>query len=198
MFSNRKKLKSLFKCPFVTTKKLPLLNNAAFTLIELLVVVLIIGILAAIAWPKYQVAVMRAKIVSTLPLLKAIAQAEYRHKLATGSYTNYADALDITIPGDCSVARCQVGNNLLDISIASRNIFLMLDTSIDTYSANKYYLAYYLEGLGEGGIGGVKIIAGDLICVDSKNNTVFSKACQTFSPIASERNSGMHWLIRGI
>lgn len=69
-----------------------------FTLIELLVVVLIIGILAAVAWPNYQVAVERARITKALPLLRSIRDAQMRYQMATGKETASLDALDISIP----------------------------------------------------------------------------------------------------
>ena len=66
-----------------------------FTLIELLVVVLIIGILAAIAYPNYQKAVMKARIARVLPQLKAIQEAEERYYMANGKYTTNKEELDI-------------------------------------------------------------------------------------------------------
>ncbi len=46
----------------------------AFTLLEMLVVVLIIGILAAVSYPQYRVAVWRARVAKLLPLGRNIAQ----------------------------------------------------------------------------------------------------------------------------
>jgi type IV pilus assembly protein PilE len=70
--------------------------NKAFTLIELLVVVVIIGILAAIALPKYQLASEKARAVQGITAAKTMGEAVRRYYLINGEYPTKFDALDIS------------------------------------------------------------------------------------------------------
>jgi len=77
------------------------LSVKAFTLIELLVVVLIIGILAAVAVPQYQKAVEKTRMTEAMTLVRAIANANQVHYMATGEYADrqQIDLLDVEVPG---------------------------------------------------------------------------------------------------
>ena len=70
-----------------------------FTLIELLVVVLIIGILAAVAVPQYQKAVIKSHYAKLKPLVKNISDASIVYRLANSSEEGATfDKLDIDVP----------------------------------------------------------------------------------------------------
>ncbi len=74
-------------------------NKKAFTLIELLVVVLIIGILAAVAVPQYQVAVYKSRLSQAFVLAKAIRDAQQVYHLANASYAKTLEELDVSASG---------------------------------------------------------------------------------------------------
>ncbi len=78
------------------------MKNRAFTLIELLVVVLIIGILAAIAVPQYQIAVAKSRIAGYFPFIKSLAEAEEVYYLQNDKYSLSLKELDVSIPESCS------------------------------------------------------------------------------------------------
>ena len=91
-------------------------SSKGFTLLELLVVVLIIGILASIALPQYQMAVTKAKVASILPIMRRWKDAMYEYKLQHGSYRDENDsrpdgaALGVNWPSDWDDGDC--GNSL--------------------------------------------------------------------------------------
>ncbi len=69
-----------------------------FTLIELLVVVLIIGILAAVALPQYNKAVLKSQGTELLNALGALDKAQAMYYMENGSYTDIESRLDIDLP----------------------------------------------------------------------------------------------------
>ena len=90
-------------------KTLPAGKNAGFTLIELLVVVLIIGILAAVALPQYNKAVLRSRMAEQQVLFRAYKDAQMAYYMANGTYATDPDQLDISFG---AVSKGATGNEV--------------------------------------------------------------------------------------
>lgn len=61
-------------------------NNKAFTLIELMVVIVIIGILATLAIPKFNEASLKAKVSEGPSVLKTYESAQFAYLAETSSF----------------------------------------------------------------------------------------------------------------
>lgn len=71
-------------------------SHNGFTLIELLVVVLIIGVLAAIALPQYQIAVAKSRFSTVMPMVRALKTAQESYFLSHGQYTDDLNSLELS------------------------------------------------------------------------------------------------------
>lgn len=80
------------------------MRKDGFTLIELLVVVLIIGVLAAIALPKYLTAVKKAHASEAITTLRAVRDAQRVYLLEHGQYSANFKDLGLTFADSAEAA----------------------------------------------------------------------------------------------
>jgi prepilin-type N-terminal cleavage/methylation domain-containing protein len=88
------------------------MNRTGFTLIELLIVVVIIGVLAAIAIPKFSNTKEKAYIASMKSDLRNLVTAEEAYFADSTAYSEQTDCNTPPAPG--SAAWCESRGNTLD------------------------------------------------------------------------------------
>ena len=72
-----------------------MITKSGFTLVELAVVIVIIGILAAFAVPRFRASVERSKAAEAFNYLSAIQAAQERYHAKQGTYASDRTTLDI-------------------------------------------------------------------------------------------------------
>lgn len=156
-----------------------------FTLIELLVVVLIIGILAAIAVPQYQLAVAKSHLLELITIADAVEKAEKGYYLANGKYTQYLDELDIQLP-----------QNFIDRGSNDEQAF---------YKASDVKLFLHTDGFGS--VSSDKILPDiqmgfdrdyrDCVVQKNKPQTEFGKKiCAAYSSKMTEASSAFYYQLK--
>lgn len=84
-------------------------QNRGFTLIELMIVVVIVGILAAIAYPSYQNQVRKTKRSDAKSALTELANRQEKFYAQCFSYAGGATGITAAFPTNATPANCAAG-----------------------------------------------------------------------------------------
>ena len=148
-----------------------------FTLIELLVVVLIIGILATVAVPQYQVAVKKAKLMKYVPIVRALNEAEQAYFLANGEFTLELSKLDVEIPSEGCISD---HSNYYDCGTDRYGVFNKRNAQAGDSTIR--YLQFFAD------YNKYNIKAGDVACYSI--GEISRKACRSLGPGSEQTGAG--------
>ena len=70
-------------------------EQSAFTLIELIFAIVIIGVLASLAIPRYTYTMEKMRLAEGLQILETLRSAQDAYRTETGTYANDPDLLDV-------------------------------------------------------------------------------------------------------
>ena len=126
-------------------------NKKGFTLIELLVVILIIGILAAIALPQYQLARDKAQFSNFQRLVKSIKTAVDDYMLINNVYPTTFDELNIDFSSSYSYTNHTYSGQPLEGCVIFQDSYCCVGKTKSGYQSdnitcgrNDYIFAYSL------------------------------------------------------
>ena len=147
-----------------------------FTLIELLVVVLIIGILTAVALPKYEIAVEKSRAVEGITLARNIALANQAYYMANGTWAEDINDLDLEFPGEDVVTGGVNSKNTKNFSCRATGAEVEGYISVCRRKGPKYTyaIAYHKDNMNQAqciGSGNYNVEANTKMCRALTNKT---------------------------
>ena len=163
-------------------------HKAGFALMEVLIVVLIIGILAAVALPQYQIAVLKSRFAALMPIAKAMADSNEVYYMEHGSYGTSPTDLDITGQGNYPEGitvnihpnSTETGNEDYNYVIASRS---------QDFPMN--YIIYQNHS---------PAFAGNIHCEADEHNTMAQQVCQSLGGVymdGSQSDGYLTYILKG-
>lgn len=120
------------------------MKHRGFTLIELMVAIAIVGILSAIAYPKYQQYVLRTHRAEASKLLLTAANIQERQLADYGSYTDNLELLGVAANGSTASGRYQ-----LQVILADSISFELTASAQGAQSADKDCMVFTLDHTGQ-------------------------------------------------
>ena len=119
-----------------------------FTLMELMVAMLIVGILAGIAIPKYLQAVDKSKFSSLQPITRKIQNVQEQYYLSNNKYAEELEDLDIAVAGEMNGATGKRGDGLV-VQIGNEEDYKYVSGEKENF--NNRYIAYQVHSENFGG-----------------------------------------------
>ena len=171
------------------------INKKGFTLLELLVVVLIIGILASVALPQYQLAVDKANFASYQSTAASLRDAYNEYVLIHNEGTKNFNNLSFSLPGDFQTSY----HNAIFNCMTNANMFCCLSDSGASHSAaimcgkNDLSFMYAESFLGKNNSPSKR----NAKCKAAKDNKRAHRLCGTLGrPGSSDNNNA--WTPQGV